>query len=168
MIVKVFSGALSDWTRRRKPLVLAGYGLGALSKLAFPLATTLGWVVGARVVDRIGKGIRGAPRDALIADLTPRGGARRGVRTAPGARHRRARSPDRCSRWARWRAFAGDFRAAFWVAVIPAALCVLLIVLGVREPADDARGRGPAAPLAHADEAAGRALRRRHRASPRC
>src|SRR3982751_5469803 len=71
LIVKVFSGYVSDLTRRRKPLVLAGYGLAALSKLAFPLAPSIGWVTTARFVDRVGKGIRGAPRDALIADLTP-------------------------------------------------------------------------------------------------
>ena len=70
-IVKVFSGALSDWLGRRKPLVLLGYGLAALTKPLFPLAQGIGAIVTARFVDRIGKGIRGAPRDALIADLTP-------------------------------------------------------------------------------------------------
>ena len=94
MVVKVFSGYLSDLTRRRKPLVLLGYGLGALSKLAFPLAPSLGWVVGARVADRIGKGIRGAPRDALIADLAPADarGASFGLRQALDTR-RRDRGP---------------------------------------------------------------------------
>jgi MFS family permease len=67
-IAKVFSGTLSDRWRRRKPLVVIGYGLGALSKPAFPLATSVAWVFTARFVDRIGKGIRGAPRDALVAD----------------------------------------------------------------------------------------------------
>ena len=71
MIVKVFSGYWSDVFRHRKPLVVLGYGLGAVSKLAFPLAPTLAWVVAARFADRVGKGIRGAPRDALVADLTP-------------------------------------------------------------------------------------------------
>ena len=70
LIVKVFSGYWSDVTRHRKPLVVLGYGLAAVSKLAFPLAPTLSWVVAARFADRVGKGIRGAPRDALIADLT--------------------------------------------------------------------------------------------------
>jgi MFS family permease len=135
MVVKVFSGYLSDLTRRRKPLVLLGYGLGALSKLAFPLAPSLGWIVGARVVDRVGKGVRGAPRDALIADLTPPAarGASFGLRQAldtVGA----LVGPLLALGAMAW--FAGDFRAAFWVAVIPAALCVLLIVLGVEEPAD--------------------------------
>src|SRR5262245_21671202 len=70
-IVKVFSGALSDRFGRRKPLMIAGYALAAFTKPIFPLADSVGWVFGARFVDRVGKGIRGAPRDALIADLTP-------------------------------------------------------------------------------------------------
>src|SRR4029453_11684777 len=69
-IVKVFSGALSDWVRRRKLLAAIGYGVAALTKPVFPLATSIGWLVAARFVDRLGKGIRGAPRDALIADVT--------------------------------------------------------------------------------------------------
>lgn len=68
-ISKVFSGAISDWIGRRKPLVLLGYGMAALTKPLFPLATGIGAVLTARFVDRIGKGIRGAPRDALIADI---------------------------------------------------------------------------------------------------
>src|SRR5215813_5309969 len=70
-IVKIFSGALSDRLGKRKLLAAAGYGLAAFTKPVFPLAPTIGWLVAARLVDRIGKGIRGAPRDALIADLTP-------------------------------------------------------------------------------------------------
>jgi MFS family permease len=81
-ITKVFSGALSDWLGRRKLLAAIGYGLAAFTKPIFPLASTVGWVVLARFVDRIGKGIRGAPRDALIADLAPVGlrGASFGLR----------------------------------------------------------------------------------------
>ena len=84
LIVKVFSGVLSDFFRRRKPLVVLGYGLAALTKFIFPLASTLGWIVTARFADRVGKGIRGAPRDALIADLTPESvrGASFGLRQA--------------------------------------------------------------------------------------
>src|SRR3990172_3006282 len=77
-IVKIFSGALSDYLGKRKWLAAAGYGLAAVTKPVFPLASSIGWLVAARFVDRVGKGIRGAPRDALIADLTPadlRGGA---------------------------------------------------------------------------------------------
>jgi MFS family permease len=134
MVVKVFSGYLSDLTRRRKPLVLLGYGLGAVSKFAFPLAPSLAWVVGARVVDRIGKGIRGAPRDALIADLAPAGarGASFGLRQALDTAGALV-GPLLALGAMAW--FAGDFRAAFWIAVLPAALCVLLIALGVEEPA---------------------------------
>ena len=71
MIVKIFSGSLSDYLGKRKLLAAIGYGLAAFTKPAFPLASSLGWLVAARFIDRIGKGIRGAPRDALIADLTP-------------------------------------------------------------------------------------------------
>src|SRR5437588_10277648 len=70
-ITKIFSGALSDWLGRRKWLAAFGYGLAALTRPVFPLASTVGWLVAARFVDRIGKGIRGAPRDALVADLAP-------------------------------------------------------------------------------------------------
>ncbi len=133
MIVKAFSGYASDVTRRRKPLVLMGYGLGAVSKFVFPLATALGWIAGARIVDRIGKGIRGAPRDALIADLAPpkARGASFGLRQALDTVGAIA-GPLLAVGAMAW--FSGDFRAAFWVAVIPAVLCVALIVFGVREP----------------------------------
>lgn len=142
MIVKVGSGLLSDFTRKRKPLVLAGYGLGALAKLAFPLAPTLAWVTGARIVDRVGKGIRGAPRDALVADLTPPDarGAAYGLRQALDTVGALA-GPLLAVAALAW--FAGDLRAAFWVAVIPAAACVLLIALGVREPEAHASERKP-------------------------
>jgi uncharacterized membrane protein (DUF485 family) len=85
---KVFSGAASDYFRKRKLLAVIGYALGALTKPIFPLATTIGWVFGARFVDRIGKGIRGAPRDALIADITP-SPLRGAAWPAPGARFSR-------------------------------------------------------------------------------
>src|SRR5258708_8011025 len=71
MIVKIFSGTFSDWLGKRKALAAFGYGLAAFTKPIFPLATTVSWVVAARFIDRIGKGIRGAPRDALVADLAP-------------------------------------------------------------------------------------------------
>ena len=133
LIVKVFSGYWSDVWRQRKPLVVLGYGLAGISKLAFPLAPTLGFVVAARFADRVGKGIRGAPRDALIADLTPPAirGAAFGLRQALdtiGA------IVGPLLAVAAIGYFAGDFRAAFWVAVIPAALCIALLVFGVHEP----------------------------------
>jgi len=133
LIVRVFSGVLSDRWRHRKGLAAFGYGLGALSKPFFALATGPGLVFGARFMDRIGKGIRGAPRDALIADLTP--AAIRGA--AFGLRQ----TLDTVG------AFTGpllamvlmlashdDFRAVFWVAVIPGVLSFLLIALVVKEP----------------------------------
>ncbi|NDP42573.1 MAG: MFS transporter [Aromatoleum sp.] len=133
MMVKVFSGVLSDFFRRRKPLVVLGYGLAAISKLVFPLAPTLGWIVTARFADRVGKGIRGAPRDALIADLTPpaiRGasfGLRQALDTVGGVG-----GPLLAIGAMAW--FAGSFQAAFWVAVIPAFLAVALLIFGVEEP----------------------------------
>jgi MFS family permease len=133
LIVKVFSGALSDWYGRRKPLTVIGYGLGALSKPLFALATTTGWVVTARLVDRVGKGIRGAPRDALVADLAPPSmrGAAFGLRQSldtVGAFLGPVLAIGLMLLW------ADDFRAVFWVAVIPAVLCVALLVVGVQEP----------------------------------
>ena len=133
LIVKVFSGVLSDLFRRRKPLTVLGYGLAALTKLVFPLAPTIGWIMFARFADRIGKGIRGAPRDALIADLTPanvRGasfGLRQALDTVGGFG-----GPLLAIGAMAW--LAGDFRSAFWVAVIPAFAAVALLVFGVSEP----------------------------------
>lgn len=132
-VVKVFSGTFSDRWRRRKPLVVLGYGLGALSKPAFPLASAVGWVFAARFVDRIGKGIRGAPRDALIADITPPAlrGAAFGLRQSLdsiGA----VVGPGLAVLLMWW--LANDIRAVLWFAVIPAALAVALLVVAVREP----------------------------------
>jgi MFS family permease len=142
LIVKVFSGYWSDVWRHRKPLVVLGYGLAAVSKLAFPLAPTLGWVVAARFADRVGKGIRGAPRDALIADLTPPAvlGSAFGLRQALDTIGAIA-GPLLAVGTIAW--FAGDFRSAFWIAVVPAALCVLLLVLGVQEHGSHGRSGTP-------------------------
>jgi MFS family permease len=132
LIVKVFSGYWSDVFRRRKPAVLLGYGLGAVSKLAFPLAPSLGFVVAGRFADRVGKGIRGAPRDALVADLTPPSvrGAAFGLRQALDSIGAVAGPLLAVVLIAR---FAGNFRAAFWVALIPAMLCLALLAFGVHE-----------------------------------
>lgn len=133
LIVKVFSGALSDWWGRRKPLAVLGYGLGAITKPLFALATTVEPVIAARLIDRVGKGIRGAPRDALVADIVPPSlrGAAFGLR----------QSLDTAGAFigplvamALMLAWQDDFHAVFWIAVIPAALCVALLVLGVQEP----------------------------------
>jgi MFS family permease len=145
MIVKLFSGVLSDYFRRRKALVVLGYGLAAVTKFTFPLAPTLGWVVAARFADRVGKGIRGAPRDALIADLTPpdlRGGSF-GLRQAldtVGA----VGGPLLAIGAMAY--FVGDFKAAFWVAVVPAVVCVLLLIFGVDEPKAPADAEGKSSP----------------------
>jgi MFS family permease len=133
LIVKVFSGALSDWLGRRKGLALLGYAMGALSKPLFALATGAGLVVAARFVDRVGKGIRGAPRDALLADITPPAirGAAFGLRQSldtVGAFVGPLLATALMLLW------ANDFRAIFWVAVIPALLSVAVLVIGVREP----------------------------------
>jgi MFS family permease len=143
-ITKIFSGALSDYLGKRKLLATIGYGLAAITKPAFPLASSVGWLVAARFVDRIGKGIRGAPRDALIADLTPKGsrggafGLRQSLDTI-GA----VLGPLLAIVF--MAAFANNFKAVFWIAVIPAFVSVAIIVFGVREP-DRQPGRrsGPA------------------------
>jgi MFS family permease len=132
-ITKVFSGALSDYWGKRKSLLVAGYGLAAFSKPIFPLASSIGWVFTARFIDRIGKGIRGGPRDALIADITAED--QRG--TAYGLRQ----SLDTVGAFAGplialvlMSRFMGNIRAVLWVAVLPALASVLLLTLAVREP----------------------------------
>lgn len=132
-ITKLFSGALSDRWRRRKVLVTLGYGLSALTKPVFPLAGSVLAVLGARFVDRVGKGIRGAPRDALLTDITPvdQRGAAFGLRQAldsVGAFVGPVLAVVLLAAWAQ------DLRAVLWFAVIPAALSVAVLVLGVREP----------------------------------
>ncbi len=133
LIVKVFSGALSDYWGKRKPLAVMGYGLGAISKPLFALAASVDFVLTARLMDRVGKGIRGAPRDALIADIAPpeiRGaafGLRQSLDTV-GAFLGPLLAIGLMVLW------ANDFRAVFWVAVIPAFLALGLLLFGVQEP----------------------------------
>ena len=133
LIVKVFSGALSDRWRKRQPIAAAGYGLGALSKPLFALATGAGLVFAARFIDRIGKGIRGAPRDALIADIAPREirGAAFGLRQALDTVGAFAGPLLAIALMLAWN---DNFRAVFWVAVVPGIASFLLIAFGVREP----------------------------------
>jgi MFS family permease len=148
-VAKVFSGALSDRFARRKPLVVLGYALAALSKPLFPLASSVPLVLFARFADRIGKGIRGAPRDALIADVTPpevRGtayglrqaldtvGAVLGPLAAVGLMF----------------LLADDIRRVLWVAVVPALAAVAVLVLFVKEPARERAPGKAAAPLSRA------------------
>jgi MFS family permease len=133
LIVKVFSGALSDYLGKRKGLALFGYALGALTKPLFAIAPTMGIILTARLLDRVGKGIRGAPRDALVADITPpeiRGaafGLRQSLDTV-GAFLGPLLAVGLMLLW------ANDFRAVFWVAVIPGVLAVVVLLFGVREP----------------------------------
>jgi len=141
-IVKLFSGVLSDRLGRRKPLMVLGYALAAASKPLFPLAGSVPLVLVARFMDRVGKGIRGAPRDALIADVTPAEvrGAAYGLRQAldtAGA----VLGP--LAAVGLMLLLASDIRAVLWVAVVPAILSVVVLVLFVREP--------PATSTAHAN-----------------
>ena len=131
-ITKVFSGYVSDRMGKRKPLILIGYGIGAFSKPLFALAGTAPTIIGARFADRIGKGLRGAPRDALVADVTPpeiRGrafGLRQSMDTA-GA----FLGP--LIAIAAMAAFGNNIRAVFWLAVIPAAVSVMLVLVAVQD-----------------------------------
>jgi MFS family permease len=134
LIIKVFSGTLSDYLGKRKGLVLFGYTLGAVTKPLFAISTTTGVVLAARIVDRIGKGVRGAPRDALIADMTPIDirGAAFGLRQAldtVGAFIGPLLAVGLMLLW------SNNFKAVFWVAVIPSMLAVTLLLVGVKEPA---------------------------------
>jgi MFS family permease len=149
-ITKVFSGALSDWLGRRKLLTVIGYGLAACTKPVFPMASSVGWLVAARFIDRVGKGIRGAPRDALIADIAPSElrGASFGLR----------QSLDTIG------AFVGPllavglmwltvdhFQTVFWIAVIPGFLSLGLMVFAVHEPANPEGSRAARSPLSLAE-----------------
>lgn len=137
LIVKMFSGAISDYLNKRRGLALFGYTLGALTKPLFAIAPSTGIVLIARLMDRVGKGIRGAPRDALVADIAPP--------EVRGAAFGLRQSLDTVG------AFLGpllavglllrtsDFRRIFWVAVIPGVLAVGLLLFAVREPARDDR-----------------------------
>ena len=146
MIVKIFSGPVSDWLGKRKALLLLGYGLAALSKPLFPLAGTPGIVAAARLVDRAGKGIRGAPRDALVADVSPPEirGACFGLR----------QSMDTIGAFAGPLAaivlmlgFSDHIRTVLWFAVVPAFIAVGLILFGIEEPVGEGAPRRFRSPL---------------------
>lgn len=143
---KVFSGTISDYFGKRKFLVVLGYGLGALSKPLFPLAPTIGWVFTGRFLDRIGKGIRGAPRDALIADITP--AEQRGI--AYGLRQ----SLDAVGAFvgpllaiAFMALLANDIQSVLWIAVVPAFIAVAILVGAVHEPDRTKPAAGGRSPL---------------------
>lgn len=149
-ITKVFSGALSDYFEKRKSLAVAGYALGAMTKPVFPLATTIGWVFGARFVDRIGKGIRGAPRDALVADIAPPHlrGAAYGLRQALDSVGAFVGPLLAIVFMIR---FADDIKAVLWVAVAPAFFSVFLLIAAVREPQSLEHTAVPGKPVALTD-----------------
>jgi len=149
-ITKIFSGALSDWLGQRKTLTGLGYGLAAVTKPVFALARSVGWLVLARFVDRVGKGIRDAPRDALVADLSPldlRGacyGLRQTLDTIGGFLGPLAASG--------LMVLTGDhFTQVFWIAVGPAFLAIAVLILGVHEPNRPAQWRPVRAPLSRAE-----------------
>ena len=149
LIVKIFSGAVSDWLGRRKGLAVFGYALGAFTKPLFAFAPSLGWVLAGRFVDRIGKGIRGAPRDALVADIAPpeiRGaafGLRQSLDTV-GAFVGPLIATGLMLLW------ASDVRAVFKVAIIPGLLAVALLLFGVREPAAQTETKRRGNPISRA------------------
>ncbi|MFC5437806.1 MFS transporter [Rhodanobacter umsongensis] len=149
-ITKVFSGVLSDWLGRRKLLVAIGYGMAAFTKPVFPLAGTVGWVITARFVDRIGKGIRGAPRDALIADLAPselRGasfGLRQSLDTAG------AFIGPALAIGLMWLT-ADNIRWVFWAALPPAFAALALVLFVVHDRPAQAREKRVHAPLSRVE-----------------
>jgi MFS family permease len=130
---KVFSGAISDYFGKRKFFVVLGYGLAAITKPIFPLANSIGWVFTARFFDRIGKGIRGAPRDALVADITlpEQRGAAYGLRQSLDSVGAFV-GPLLAVAFMAW--LANDIKAVLWVAVVPAFISVALLITLVREP----------------------------------
>lgn len=133
LVVKVFSGTLSDYWGKRKGLAVFGYALGALTKPLFAISSGIGLVLAARLLDRVGKGVRGAPRDALVADLAPphlRGaafGLRQSLDTV-GAILGPLIAVGLMLLW------ANDFRAVFWIAVVPGVMAVGLLLIGIQEP----------------------------------
>jgi len=146
-ITKLFSGWLSDRLGQRKMLTVIGYGLGAASKPLFALAASPSWVLVARLTDRLGKGTRGAPRDALVADLAPPG--------ATGAAYGLRQSLDTVGAFVGplvaimlMAAFQDDFRLVFWSALIPGFIAVCILVLAVHEPRPDRTRAARRAPIA--------------------
>lgn len=149
-IAKVFSGYVSDRLGRRKPLILAGYGLGALAKPLFALAGSPAVVFGARFIDRAAKGLRGAPRDALVADVTPLAirGRAYGLRQALDTVGAFLGPLAAIGLMA---LLANDMRTIFWIATIPAAISVLFVLFGVGDGPPVSAARDARPPLRLAD-----------------
>src|SRR4029079_5501373 len=149
-ITKIFSGALSDYLGRRKLLAVLGYGLAAFTKPVFPLASGIAWLTAARFIDRIGKGLRGAPRDALVADLTP--ADLRG--TAYGLRQSLDTVGAVVGPFAAivfMAVLANNFTAVFWIAVVPAFISLAIIIFAVREPELLSESRKVRSPFSRAE-----------------
>ena len=153
-ISKIFSGALSDWLGHRKFLTALGYGLAALTKPIFPLAATIEWVIAARFIDRIGKGIRDAPRDALVTDLAPASlrGASFGLRQALDTIGAVAGPLAAIALMA---LTSDNFRFVFWIAVIPAFVALAVMIFAVQEPIRHDVGAKPRLRLADAKRLSG-------------
>src|SRR3981189_1966653 len=149
-ITKVFSGALSDWLGKRKFLAAFGYGLAAFTKPIFPLASSIEWLIAARFIDRVGKGIRGAPRDALVADIAPPHLRGPSFGLLPSLEAVGAFIGPLLAIGLMWLT-ADHFQAVFWIAVIPAFLSVGLILVAVKEPDRPKEQRRVRMPL-HRDE----------------
>lgn len=144
-ITKTFSGYISDRIGRRKPLIILGYGLAALTKPLFALAQGAGLVLGARFADRICKGLRGAPRDALVADVTPEAirGRAFGLRQAMDTT---GAFIGPLIAIGLMLAFQDDIRSVFWIAAIPAFISAMVAIIWIREPSEHLRV-GPSAPI---------------------
>ena len=134
MITKAFSGVFSDWIGKRKALAVTGYGLAALTKPLFAMATGIGLIFTARILDRFGKGIRGAPRDALVADITPSDfrGAAYGLRQTLDSLGACLGPLMAALLMIKW---AGNIRSVFWAATVPAFVAMAVLVVAVKEPA---------------------------------
>jgi MFS family permease len=149
-VTKVFSGTISDYLGKRKFLLVLGYALAAFTKPIFPLANSIQWVFAARFIDRVGKGIRGAPRDALVADIAPPQlrGAAYGLRQALDSIGAFI-GPLLAVVFMAW--FANDIKAVMWVAVVPAFITVIILIVYVREPERPPTRPSSAARLSRAD-----------------
>lgn len=131
-LTRIFSGVASDWMGRRKPLVLLGYAVSAVNKVMFPLAGAVSTVLVARVVDRVGKGLRDAPRDAFMTDVTPAKirGSGFGLRLAF---YTTGFVIGPLAAMGLMKLSGDDFRLVFWLAVIPATLAIVILIFAIKE-----------------------------------
>jgi len=157
-LMKIYSGALSDRLGKRKWLTVAGYGLSTIAKPFLYFADTWGWVLGVRFSDRLGKGIRTAPRDALVADSIndkQRGLAFGFHRAGDTAGAFLGLGTAAVIVWLT-QAGAADltrrtFQIAVLVSILPAALAVLVLALGARDVGGEGKSKVPALSLKSMD-----------------